>query len=321
MTTTDVDDPAVFVEDWAASYGSPYLISSDVMEPGDAVTVEDGDDTLVAHSPGKPLDRPVAFVDGVRRGEASLYLRSEEEIIRGVAGAHGRGSVIAKPGERPDFDECTIERLVIWGSGHTTDLPPVVGGWAWKPASIESDDPNAPLEELQRRMRASEGRLAEDLCGRGYLTIVDGPLNFVRSRDLPVVGYVKTHHRPLLPPALHVRIPDLGPGQRTSVLSARADVYTCYLRLTEPSDTAGPWSGIVRLEVPSSPGLDEAVDTMDAVAATLPRFAGVPHVDPRAPQNLQPIGALEQHLRHRLGDVGLATRAVRESVAAMRGQS
>src|SRR4029077_6815898 len=33
-------------------------------------------------------------------------------------------------------------------------------------------------------------------CAAGYLTIVDGPLNFVRSRDLPVVGYVKTHHRP-----------------------------------------------------------------------------------------------------------------------------
>ena len=52
---------------------------------------------------------------------------------------------------------------------------------------------------------------------------------------------------------------------------------------------------------------------------SVPRFAGVPHRDPRAPQNLQPIGALETHLRHLLGHPGLATRAVREAVAALVG--
>ena len=39
------------------------------------------------------------------------------------------------------------------------------------------------------------------------------------------------------------------------------------------------------------------------------------HRDPRAPQNLQPVGALESRLRHLLGDPGLAYRAVRESVS------
>jgi len=32
---------------------------------------------------------------------------------------------------------------------------------------------------------------------------------------------------------------------------------------------------------------------------------------------LQPVGALEKHLRHLLGDGGLAKRAVRESVGAL----
>jgi hypothetical protein len=59
-----------------------------------------------------------------------------------------------------------------------------------------------------------------------------------------------------------------------------------------------------------------AATVADEVAATIPRYAGVPHRDPRAPQNLQPIGALETHLRHLLGDPGLAYRAVREAVAA-----
>ena len=234
--------------------------------------------------------------------------------MRGAAGAHGRGAVVVTPGERPDFDTCTVERLVLLGGGEAAPLPEVEGGWSWQPASVASDDPDAPLQELQRRMREAEGRLAEDLCARGHLTIVDGPLNFVRSRDLPVVGYVKTHYRPLLPPDLHERVPELQAGERTSLIAARSDVYTSYLRLTEGSRAAGPWSGIVRLEVPASPGLKAAVETIDSVAASLPRFAGIPHADPRAPQNLQPIGALETHLRHLLGDVGLATRAVRSAV-------
>lgn len=53
-----------------------------------------------------------------------------------------------------------------------------------------------------------------------------------------------------------------------------------------------------------------------SLSAELPRFAGVAHRDPRAPQNLQPVGALETHLRHLLGHPGLAMRAVREAVAS-----
>jgi hypothetical protein len=71
------------------------------------------------------------------------------------------------------------------------------------------------------------------------------------------------------------------------------------------------------LEIPQSPGLKAAVEVADRVAGAIPRFAGVAHRDPRAPQNLQPIGALETHLRHLLGHVGLATRAVHEAVHAL----
>jgi hypothetical protein len=176
------------------------------------------------------------------------------------------------------------------------------------------------LADLQRRMREAEGRLAEQICDAGYLTVVDGPLNFVRSRDVPVAGLVKTHHQRLLPVEHHLRVPELGAGQRTSLFRVRADVYSCYLRLAPRAANSGPWSGIVRLEFPASTGLDEARRVADGAAALLPRFAGVPHVDPRAPQNLQPTGALERHLRHLLGDAGLALRAVRAAVNTMTTQ-
>jgi hypothetical protein len=309
---------AVYVEDWAAVYGSPYLVAAEDVALGPTPLLEDGPDELHFHTPETSLEPiAVAFVDGVRRGEATLYLTDAGVLARGIAGAHGCGAVIAEWGLRARFERCATTRLVIWGSGVTADLPSASGGYEWTSHSIASVDPDAPLQDLQRRMREAEGRLAEELCADGYLTIVDGPLNFVRSRDLPVVGFVKTHHQPLLVPEFHVRVPELAAGQRTSVFAKRADIYSAYVRLAPRARTAGPWSGIVRIEVPSSAGLKQAAATADLVAAMLPRFAGVAHADPRAPQNLQPVAALERHLRHLLGDAGLATRAVRDAVARL----
>jgi hypothetical protein len=207
--------------------------------------------------------------------------------------------------------------MVIWGSGVSGMLPETPGGWSWLSACVDSDEPHAPLAELQQRMRQAEGQLAEQLCTDGYLTIVDGPLSYVRSRDLPVVGYVKTHSRPLLDMEWHVRVPELTAGQRTSLFALGSDRYSAYLRLDPIRPNSGPWTGIVRIEIPQSAGLAVAVSVANAVAVTIPKYAGIPHRDPRAPQNLQPIGALETHLRHLLGDGGLACRAVRESVAAL----
>ena len=45
----------------------------------------------------------------------------------------------------------------------------------------------------------------------------------------------------------------------------------------------------------------------DRTAALLPVVGSEPHIDPRAPQNLVPIGALERELRHRMGDPGWCT--------------
>ncbi len=309
----------VFVEDWVASYGSPYLVVPDEVGSA-AVLVEDGS-AFIVHDPqmGAGFGRPVAFVDGVRRGDARLYQENTASglLSRGVAGSHACGAVLINPGGRPVYGSERISRLVIWGSGSTGLLPAQPGGWSWFGASVDSDEPDAPLVELQQRMRRAEGVLSEQLCRDGYLTIVDGPLSYVRSHDLPVVGYVKTHSRPLLDIKSHVRVPDLTTGQRTSLFALGSDRYSAYLRLAPVSASSGPWTGIVRIEIPQSAGLAAAVDVADAVVATIPYYAGIAHRDPRAPQNLQPVGALEKHLRHLLGDGGLARRAVRESVASL----
>lgn len=307
----------VFVEDWAATYGSPYLVSAE-QEAADVELIEDGS-SLESHRGAAACGTRVAFVDGVRRADAWLYTEDESTGMAGraIAGTHACGAVVVADDGRAAFADTLVQRLAIWGSGLSATLPAVAGGWTWTTASIADPAPDAPLIELQNRMRQAEGRLAEELAGRDLVVVVDGPLNFIRSRDLPVAGYVKTHHRALLQPECHRLIPGLETGFRTSIFRLGEDRYSFYLRVAGNGPDANPWSGIVRLEVPQSAGLPEVVRVATWLAGELPRFAGVRHRDPRAPQNLQPIGALETHLRHLMGHSGLTARAVRESVAAL----
>ena len=147
-------------------------------------------------------------------------------------------------------------------------LPDVEGGWRWRPAAIPDVDPDAPLQELQRRMRLAEAELAEELAAGQVLTVLDGTLARVRAPDVAIVGYVKTHHRALLAPDHHARVPSLRAGERTTLFQLhrqglRGRPYSCYFRLAEAATMASPWSGIVRLEVPESGGLERARRLID----------------------------------------------------------
>ena len=311
---------SIHVEDWQGTYGSPYMVLPDDPGVADVSLVEDG---LRVRRPGSQIlrgrHRSLAFVDGVRRIEAALYQfdAASGRMARAVVGSHACGGVLADGEQRPGFVRERVRRLAIWGGDQPFEIPAVPGGWEWTSRSIHDDDPDTLRAELQLRMRQEEGVLAEHLCAEGHLVVVDGPLHYVRSRDLPVIGYIKTHSRALLPPEHHRELPKLLPGERSGLFSLGRERYSCYLRLAPPSAISGPWAGIVRLEVPQSAGLAEAVRVVDEAAAILPRYAGVAHVDPRAPQNLQPVGALEARLRHLLGDPGLAYRAVRAAVSRL----
>ena len=66
----------------------------------------------------------------------------------------------------------------------------------------------------------------------------------------------------------------------------------------------------MRLEAKAARGLAEARALADLSARELPRFASDAMRDPRAPQNLFPIGGLEARLKHLLGDPAVVRRAV-----------
>jgi hypothetical protein len=317
----------ISVEPGDPTYGTAYQVLLAQDDPESLELAEDA--TFTAHSvePAAEIG-PLAFVDGVRRSECWLWLEVPGGGARGLAGAFGVGCVRVEPGRRPEFGEHRIDRLLIWGSGVEADqngLPEVAGGWRWQPVAISAPEPDAPLHELQRRMRIAEAELAHQLGAGQVVTVLDGTLALVTAPDAPIVGYVKTHHRALLDPDDHARVPTLRARQRSTLFQLqrrglRGRPYSCYFRLADPGAMASPWSGIVRLEVPESGGLEQARRLVDTVAAALVPFAGVAHRDPRAPQNLQPIGALEDHLRHLLGSPQLATRAVRDAVERQRAE-
>ena len=78
---------------------------------------------------------------------------------------------------------------------------------------------------------------------------------------------------------------------------------------------AVPWSGTVRLECSADLPSAEVIRLADLTTRLLPPLASSPHKDPRAPQNLVPIGGLERELRHRLGDQQLLYRSLRAAAA------
>jgi hypothetical protein len=306
----------LYVEEWQAHYGSPLKLDGDDAE-GSGVLVEEFSEFAITPPEATAPDR-LAFVDGVRRGDAFLYLEDPDSgaLAYGVAGAHACGAVLCEAA-RLRCEHIGVDRLAIWGSGQNAELPGAPSGYGWRSVSVAESDHDAPLRDLQKRMRQAEGALAERLTADGWSVVCDGPLNFARSTDLPICGYVKTHHRPLVSAEYRTRIGELGRAQRTPLFSI-SDRYSCYFRLVERGPGHGPWHGVARLELPQSAGFVAAVDVANVMTRTLPRFAGVAHIDPRAPQNLQPIGALEQQLRHRLGDPRHAAFAVRAAAAAAR---
>jgi hypothetical protein len=236
-------------------------------------------------------------------------------VVRGLGGSFGVGAVRCARGTRPEFAQTLIRRVVLWTRGHAEALPPT-GGWEWDVQALAIEDPEHLLPALQRRMRDVEADMADELAASGDLVVRDGPLNRLYGINVEVAGLVKSHYQAYLPQEIHRQVPAIlaAPGQRTSLFRLRDEVWGCYLRLPT-TGRVSPWTGIVRVDVPAAGGLDHSVAVADRVCALLPRFSGVRHIDPRAPANLQPIGALEARLRHLLGDPAGAVRAASDAAA------
>jgi hypothetical protein len=135
------------------------------------------------------------------------------------------------------------------------------------------------------------------------LVIVDGRLTFQPTRNSRAVGVSKSIRTVYLKPPHSDILPELRPGTRTPLFSMYEDKqYSWYLRLAQPRPIEHPLAGLVQVETMSGIGAEEAAHLADMTARCLPEFASDCCWDPRAPQNLYPVSALEDRLRHELGD-------------------
>ncbi|MDQ3671677.1 MAG: hypothetical protein M3364_04460, partial [Actinomycetota bacterium] len=182
---------------------------------------------------------------------------------------------------------------------------------------VAGTDPLDPITGLQNAMRTAEAQLAEEVLAleRADLVVQDGPLTYFVNG--PVIGLIKRQSRAYLPPERHTILATLGPGERTPMFKLgdqRLERYSWYARIAPGRRIDGTMTGIVRLELPTEVDVRQAQKLADLATSTMPHFASAVGHDPRAPQNLYPVGQLERMLRHRLGDSELLRRALEISL-------
>jgi uncharacterized protein len=262
----------------------------------------------------------------VRRIEARVLARREGRVIHGAFGSFGVGCVEVSGGAAV-CGEAEIHRVLALDSGVALPEAIEVGpALRYRSVGAAESDPDAPLRRIQDEMRLCEERRARALADQdGVLVVADGPLTFGGPLRGGAVGFIKRLFKLYLDAALLPVLAKLPPGGRTPLFALagqqRFSRYSWFLRLAglQPGDS--DLAGIVRLEVSDSVGLEGARRLADATAILLPRFAPTRGRDPRAPQNLLPIGALEQHLRRRLGDPRVIRRRLSTLIATEAGHA
>jgi hypothetical protein len=261
--------------------------------------------------PAVRVPETLLFLDGVRRIDARVWTHGGNPLPSpGIAASFAAGLVSCN--EAAHVIDVTVERGLFTAD---RDAPDIVTRFATYQARI-ADAPGLDQLSLalQRRLTAAEADLAARYRARhpgdNDLLVVDGPLRG-RGHLERTVGYIKTHHSSYLPTEQVAVVSALAPGQRTPAfkLGTSWRRTSWYLRL--PGAAGVPWSGVVRLECSADLPAEQVIWLADLSATLLVPLASSPYKDPRAPQNLVPIGGLERDLRRRLGDQQLLYRGLR----------
>ena len=296
------------VEAWDSDYGAPTDPELDDATQSVDASVEVPVDQWRPLLPEvDPVD-DILFVDGVRRVDATLWIDQPPDFPAfALAATYAAGAV--RCNGTAQVEVADVGRG-LFTSAPADDIETSVGTYEIKATK------GTTSEELwlgiQQRMGDLEAHVAHK-AGGGELLVVDGPLS--HARDLEnAVGYIKTQKVQYLPLELRSVLTSLPAGYRTPLFLTTTSWsrYSWYLRL---ANHAGPAGGLVRCEIGANKSVADAARVATRVSATLPRFASASHKDPRAPQNLYPIGGLERELRRRLGDKELAVRSLRKASA------
>lgn len=268
--------------------------------------------------PALPLPGTVLFLDGVRRIDARVWVHgAAPQPAPGIAASYAAGLVCCDGTAR--IAAVTVERGLFTSAAGAAGITASCASYPARRAGGPAFDQLSLA--LQQRLTTAEVQLAlayrAEHPGRDDLLVVDGPLRG-RTHLERTVGYIKTHHASYLPAGQAAVVSALKPGQRTPAFTMGTSWRRNSWYLQLPGTTGVPWSGVVRVECSADLPIAEVSRLADLTARLLPPLASTPHKDPRAPQNLVPIGGLELQLRRRLGDQHVLYRALRAAAARAR---
>jgi hypothetical protein len=315
--------PSFSVDPWDPGYGMAFgeEMSGEALQESSAELILDLEFPAAQWRPvtadtDRRVPENVLFLDGVRRIDARVWVHGPDpQPAAGIAASYAAGLVCLNGTAR--ITDVAVERGLFTAAPGAADI---VSRHASYPARRAAGPGMDQLSlALQQRLSDTEVQLAllfrKENPDANDLLFVDGPLRGRTHLDR-TVGYIKTHHTTYLPPEQAATVSALGPGQRTPVFTMGTSWRrnSWYLRL--PGSSGAPWSGVVRLECSAELPVPEVISLADLSARLLPPLASSAHKDPRAPQNLVPIGGLERELRRRLGDQQLLYRSLRSAASA-----
>lgn len=309
----------LLLDPWPPDYDSAVQFDEQesVHEAQVDITIETIDWRAIRYEGSESIPL-ICFVDGVRRVDARVISQESDEVVYGLFGSAGVGSVFRRDAIA-QLESLSVKRYLILGRGNTASEQIRIGECTlnFEGISTAATNPLEVLAALQNLMRTEEAQLGQKLLSDDTCVFADGPLSYFSTATQALVGVIKRIHRLYLPADCLSLLAQLGQAERTPLFSIRDgkyDRYSCYLRLVQPQQVEHPLSGLVRLEVRSAIGLEKSLRLVNYASRELPKFVSSPIRDPRAPQNLVPVGALEEELRRRLGDPILVRRAVENRI-------
>ncbi|MHB8516559.1 MAG: hypothetical protein ACYDCT_14400 [Dehalococcoidia bacterium] len=264
-------------------------------------------------TPAPPAAAPdIAFVDGVERREARVSAEGEGMPFAGMLVSYAAGAIC--PAKSPPLRHVSVQRRIVLTNGATAFTIALAAHNTtvdYLPAHNAEPDADS-IDRTLKGLRADlEAEVVRSLIVDGAgLIVCDGRLPPIRDRS--AVGLIKTPHRlPLTRPDQMEALAALRAGQRSPVFVRRRSDRAYYSWFVALSG-AGPFdlalSNLALIEMDDEAPRAYALEVADLTASVLPPYAPAAYRDPRAPQNLMPVGQLERELRRRLGDLDLLRR-------------
>ena len=308
------------LEAWNPEYALPERVATDDEASGleDIKTHYEGE--WKAHRPAAvELDNwPIVYlVDGRQRIDALI---ADSQGRRALLATVIAGAVLRDGGGIRPVGEPLKKHLLLHSSDLEETLPP--GLQHYQPLRVPRSDPASLRSKVTEEMRTLEARLVNEL--EGGLVVVDGqiyPGGQALEEPGRILGYTKTQPATYLGPEHQALLYALEPLERTPIFSipgyARRrplDVFSWYVRLPlNPSTVFYNGAALLRVETLSAEPRD-AIPLADFSVSLFGALASSPVRDPRAPQNLIPIGGLEQWLGRHMGQAEVVRRRIAQAL-------